>query len=176
MLRQLLSLSSYACKVKVMITFLRVVCKGQLSDWEVLGSQPLSLGRWKYVIWNVDCDIEWLIRKPVLDMYRHFDVRKLWVPLKGIRRKLWRTFFLFFGQVFLKFNFCLFIYFCAGSLLLCGLSSSCEEWGLLSSWDVWASHRTGLSCYGGQALRHMVFSRCGSQALEHWLNSRGTQA
>ena len=92
MLRQLLSLSSYTCKVKV-ITFLRVVCKGQLSDWEVLGSQPLSLGRWKYVIWNVDCDIEWLIRKPVLDMYIHFDVRKLWVPLKGIRRKLWRTFF-----------------------------------------------------------------------------------
>ena len=76
-------------------------------------------------------------------------------------------FFFFFGQVFLKFNFCLLIYFCAGSLLLCGLSSSCEEWGLLSSWDVRASHGIGFFCYGAQALRHVVFSCCGPQTLEH---------
>ena len=62
---------------------------------------------------------------------------------------------------------CIYLFGHAGSSLLCGLSSSCEEWGLLSSWDVRASHGIGFFCYGAQALRHVVFSCCGPQTLEH---------
>ena len=45
----------------------------------------------------------------------------------------------------------LFIFGCAGSSLLCGLFSSCGEWGLLSSCSVQAFHcGGGFSCYGAQ--------------------------
>ena len=47
---------------------------------------------------------------------------------------------------------------CAGSLLLCGLFSSCREWGLLSG------------C-GARAVGRTSFSGCSSPALEHRLNS-----
>ena len=40
----------------------------------------------------------------------------------------------------------------AGSLLLHALSSSCGEWGLLSSWGARASHCSGFSHRGAQAL------------------------
>ena len=45
----------------------------------------------------------------------------------------------------------LFIYGCAGSLLLCGLVSGCSEQGLLSSRSAWASHWRGFSCCGARA-------------------------
>ena len=37
---------------------------------------------------------------------------------------------------------------------------SCSEWGLLSSCDVWASHFSGFSCCGAQALGRSGFSSC----------------
>ena len=42
--------------------------------------------------------------------------------------------------------------------------SSCGEWGLLSSWGVWASHCGDFSCCRTGALGHSGFSSCGSQA------------
>ena len=48
---------------------------------------------------------------------------------------------------FKKFLF-IFIFGCAGSLLLC--TASCSEQGLLSCCSAWASHCGGLSC-GAQA-------------------------
>ena len=63
-----------------------------------------------------------------------------------------------------------FILGCAGSsLLFCG----CGEWGLLSSYNVLASHCSGFSLFRALGLRHTSFSSCGSQALEHKLNSCG---
>ena len=65
---------------------------------------------------------------------------------------------------FLSFlNLFIYLFLALGSLLLCGLSSSCGRQGLLSHWSVWASHRGGSSC-------------CGAWALEHRLNSCGTRA
>ena len=63
--------------------------------------------------------------------------------------------------VFLK---CLFINGCAGSSLLCGLFSSCGQWGLLSSCSVQASR-----CGGAEAPGRTGFRNCCSQALEHML-------
>ena len=54
-------------------------------------------------------------------------------------------------------NDVVFIFGCAGSLLLCGLFSSCREWGPLSSCDVQASHCDGFSC-GAQA-GHVGFGK-----------------
>ena len=39
----------------------------------------------------------------------------------------------------------------------------------------WASHCSGFSCLRSQALGHLGFSSCGSQALEHRLGSCGAQ-
>ena len=55
------------------------------------------------------------------------------------------------------------------------VSSSCGQWGLLSSCCARASHCGGFSCWA-QALGHSGFSSCGSQALEHGLSSCGTWA
>ena len=52
---------------------------------------------------------------------------------------------------------------CTRSLLLCGFFSSCAEWGLLPSCDAWASYCSGLSCCRARALDHRLNS-CGSQA------------
>ena len=49
----------------------------------------------------------------------------------------------------------------AGSLLLCGLFSSCGKWGRLSSCGAWASYCGGFSCCIAQALGHTGFSSCG---------------
>ena len=64
----------------------------------------------------------------------------------------------------------LFTFGCAGSPLLCGLFSSCVEWGLLSSCDMRASHCGDFSC-GAQALGHTRFSSCASKVPEHRLSS-----
>ena len=42
--------------------------------------------------------------------------------------------------------------------------SSCGEWGLLSSCGARASHCSGFSCGGVQALGHVGFSDCGIRA------------
>ena len=77
-----------------------------------------------------------------------------------------------------------FIFGCAGSLLLCRLSFSCVELGLLSSCHAWASYCDSFSCFRARALRCMGFrscsthglSGCGSLALEHRLSSWGPGA
>ena len=60
------------------------------------------------------------------------------------------------------FPMCTFYFFlifgCAGSSLLCGLFSSCSEWGLLSRSCAWASHCGGFSCCGAQALGQEGFA------------------
>ena len=65
----------------------------------------------------------------------------------------------------------LFVDFCAVSSLLCGLFSSCGQLGLLSSSGAQASHCRGFSGCRAGALGHPGFSGCGSQDLEHRLNS-----
>ena len=58
------------------------------------------------------------------------------------------------------FFFNLFIYGCAGSLLLCRFFSSCGKWGLLSGCRAWASHCGGFSLQS-------VGSRAQTQELWH---------
>ena len=59
---------------------------------------------------------------------------------------LWRSFCLFSACLTVLFKN-IYIYLltfgCAGSSLLCGLFSSCGDWGLLSSCSAWASHCSG---------------------------------
>ena len=62
-----------------------------------------------------------------------------------------------------------FIFGHGGSSLLCGLFSSCGEWGLLSSCG-------GFSCCRAQALECEGFSSCSTRALEHRLNNCGAWA
>ena len=57
-----------------------------------------------------------------------------------------------------------FIFGCAGSLLLCQLFSSCGKWGLLSSCGARASHCGDFSCCRVRALGHDGFSSCGPRA------------
>ena len=61
-----------------------------------------------------------------------------------------------------------FIFGCAGSLLLCGLFSSCSKQGLVSSCGLQTSHCSGFSCCGAQALGRTNFSSCGTGAQELW--------
>ena len=73
----------------------------------------------------------------------------------------------------------IFISGCAGSLLLCGLFSSCSKWEILSSCRAQASHCGGSSCCGALALGHTGhtdLSSCGTWALEHKLHSCGSRA
>ena len=66
---------------------------------------------------------------------------------------LWRF------RCFLSFFFFFLIIFgCIGSLLLCGLFSSCGQWGLLSCFGAQVSHCGGFSCCRAQALGHVDFS------------------
>ena len=58
--------------------------------------------------------------------------------------------------------FYLFIFVCAGSLLLNRLLSGCGEQGLLSIGSVWAPHCGGFSCCRAQALDHTGFSSRGT--------------
>ena len=60
---------------------------------------------------------------------------------------------------------------CSGSLLLCGLSSSCGEHELLSGCRTWDSHCGGFSCCSARAPGHPGCSSCGSETLEHRLVS-----
>ena len=64
-------------------------------------------------------------------------------------------------------TFYFFIYSCVGSLLLCGLSSSCGKRGLLSGGGPRASRRGGFPCCGARALGHTGLSSCSSRALGH---------
>ena len=70
--------------------------------------------------------------------------------------------FIFFAFLFfLKF---LFIFDCAGSPLPHRLSSSCREWGPLSSCGAWASRWDAFSCCGARALGWADASSRGSWA------------
>ena len=73
------------------------------------------------------------------------------------------------------FTFRLFIFGCAGSLLLRGSFSVVENRGYPSC-SAQAPHCSGFSCCTAWALGHMGFSICDSQALEHRLNSCGAWA
>ena len=61
-------------------------------------------------------------------------------------------------------NFYLFIFSCAGSLLLHWLFSSCGEWRTLRC-SVRASHCSGFSCCRAQAVGCRGFRSCSSLAL-----------
>ena len=78
--------------------------------------------------------------------------------------------------LFCFFNFYVFIFGCAGSLMLCGLRAGCHERGLLSSCSAWASRCGGFSLCRAWAPGPVGFSSCSSQALEHRLNSCGVWA
>ena len=69
--------------------------------------------------------------------------------------------------------FVLHVFGCSGSLVLCRLSSGCRELGLLSGCG--ASHCSLLLC-GAQALGHLGFSSCCSQAPEHQFSCCGVWA
>ena len=69
------------------------------------------------------------------------------------------------------FGLNLFIFGCAESSLLCRLFSPFGKWGLLSSCRSRASYCGDFSYFGAWALGCLGFGRCGSQALEHRLNS-----
>ena len=75
-----------------------------------------------------------------------------------------------FLSSFLKF-FILFMFGCAGSLLLQGLSPVVESRGC-SGPRVWASHGSDLSCCGGWALECQGFCSCGSRVQESESQSR----
>ena len=51
--------------------------------------------------------------------------------------------------------------------MLCGLFSSCGEWGLLSSCDGWVSCCGGFSCFSSWALEHKLNSCTGLAAPRH---------
>ena len=72
---------------------------------------------------------------------------------------------------FMPFLCCVFIYICAGSSLLCGLFSSCGEWGLL-----FVSVQKLLIGLDSPAAEHGLQGRQASAAEVRGLNSCGTQA
>ena len=51
-----------------------------------------------------------------------------------------------------------------------------HDWSDVAAAATAASHCSGFSCCGVQALAHAGFCSCGSQALEHRLNNCGTRA
>ena len=75
---------------------------------------------------------------------------------------------------FLKSQYCISLFGCAWSALLCGLSSLWWA-GFLSSSGAWASLCGGFSCCAEQALGCADFSSCSSMTLEHRLSSCGPQ-
>ena len=68
-----------------------------------------------------------------------------------------------------------FLFGCAGSSSPCGLFFGGAEWGLLCSCGVWLLSG-GCFCCAAQALEHVGFSGCISQALKHTLNGCGSRA
>ena len=79
-------------------------------------------------------------------------------------------------KLFFSENF-LFILFLAALGLRCytGFFSSCSKQGLLSSSSVRAAQCGGLSCCRARTLGCSGLISCGSRALQHKLNSCGTQ-
>ena len=69
----------------------------------------------------------------------------------------------------------MYLFWCAGSSLLCRLLSSCAEQGQLST-RAGASLCSGFSCGGTGALGYSDSSSCGSQVLRHRLSTCGAQA
>ena len=100
----------------------------------------------------------WHMLSPTLD--RDFQAKGSWSVLGDSQQVEADFFFFFMRKLFSLFKNNLFIYDCTGSSFLCGLFSSCKEWGLLSSCSMWASHPGGFSCCG--ATRCMGFSGCSS--------------
>ena len=72
-------------------------------------------------------------------------------------------------NIFLEIH--LSIFGCAGSSLLCELSSRCSKWGLVFGCDAQASH-----CADFTGSRARALGSCASQALEHRLDGCGTRA
>ena len=75
-----------------------------------------------------------------------------------------------------------FFQLCWVFIAACRLFSSCSEWWLLSSCSAQASHCSGFSCCGAQALRARAsvvagsrLRSCGLRALEHRLRSPGAR-
>ena len=76
----------------------------------------------------------------------------------------------------LSVSFSFTIFGCAGSLFLHGFSSSCSEWGLLSSCGVQAFLMAASPLVAEQGSGHEGFGSRGSWALEHRLSSCGSLA
>ena len=77
---------------------------------------------------------------------------------------------------FLFFKFYLFIYGCARSLLLHGFTSSCGEWGPLSSCRAWTFHCRVFFYCGAQGLGRAGFSSCGMWPQQFRLSGSRAQA
>ena len=101
---------------------------------------------------------------------------------RSIQCLLYAFYFLLFKNLFIYLFIYLFIG-CVGSSLLCvGFLQLCQA-GATHCHDVRASHRSGFSCCGAQALGMWAavvlarrLSSCGSRALEHRLSSCGARA
>ena len=90
-----------------------------------------------------------------------FIIKDLFISVKfAIFLKSSSRIFLFY---FLSNSISLFIFGCAGSLLLCSLFSRGSEQGLLYSCGAWTSC-VGFSCCGAGALECKGFSTCGTWA------------
>ena len=77
-----------------------------------------------------------------------------------------------FSQIYLIYLLLAVLRLCCCKWAFC----SCSEHGLRYSYSAWASHFSGFSSFGAQALGHADFNSCGSQALEQGLNSYGSRA
>ena len=64
---------------------------------------------------------------------------------------------------------------CTGSSLLCGLLSTCGQWGYSLAAE-WSPHCSGCDCCGACALECEGFSSCGTRAQQLWFLGSGAQA
>ena len=81
-------------------------------------------------------------------------------------------FFFFFLDIPMCFN--VFIG-CTGSFLLCGLLSTCGQWGYSLACE-WSPHCSGCDCCGVCALECEGFSNCGTRVQQLWFLGSGAQA
>ena len=72
--------------------------------------------------------------------------------------------------------FKLFVFGCTGFLLTCGLSLVAESGGCSLVWVLELLTAVASLCFGARALGCTGFSRCGSWAIQHRLNSCGSQS
>ena len=104
-----------------------------------------------------------------------FLLIKVLAKFRGLLQKHVHTFWVWINETWWNvIFFLLFIYFWpCWAFSLCGLSSSCGEWGLLSSWSAQASHCGSFYCCKARAVGCLDFRSWGSWAPEHAFSSCG---